>query len=65
MSAVLREGGSVAASYAYDPWGGESQAMESVPGIGSRFELPHYGYNAEEASPATGSQYLRSRWYDP
>ncbi len=65
MSAVLREGGSVAVSYAYDPWGGESQAMESVPGIGSRFELPHYGYNAEEASPATGSQYLRARWYDP
>ncbi len=65
VSAVLREGGSVAVSYAYDPWGGESQAMESVPGIGSRFELPHYGYNAEEASPATGSQYLRARWYDP
>ena len=65
VSAVLREGGAVAASLSYSPWGEEELAMESLPGYGDRFERPHYGYNAELASPEGGLQYLRARWYDP
>ncbi|MEC4271962.1 DNRLRE domain-containing protein, partial [Adlercreutzia sp. R25] len=64
VSAVLREGGAVAASYSYSPWGDETCATESLPGYGGRFELPHYGYNAEQSSPEGGLQYLRARWYD-
>ena len=65
VSAVLREGGAVAASLSYSPWGEEELAMESLPGYGDRFERPHYGYNAELTSPEGGLQYLRARWYDP
>lgn len=65
VSAVLREGGAVAASLSYSPWGEEELAMESLPGYGDRFERPHYGYNAEQSSPEGGLQYLRARWYDP
>ena len=62
---VLREGGAVAASLSYSPWGEEELATESLPGYGDRFERPHYGYNAEQSSPEGGLQYLRARWYDP
>lgn len=65
VSAVLREGGAVAASLSYSPWGEEELATESLPGYGDRFERPHYGYNAELTSPEGGLQYLRARWYDP
>lgn len=65
VSAVLREGGAVAASLSYSLWGEEELAMESLPGYGDRFERPHYGYNAELTSPEGGLQYLRARWYDP
>ena len=65
VSAVLREGGAVAASLSYSPWGEEELATESLPGYGDRFERPHYGYNAEQSSPEGGLQYLRARWYDP
>lgn len=65
VSAVLREGGAVAASLSYSPWGEEELATESLPGYGDRFERPHYGYNAELTSPGGGLQYLRARWYDP
>ena len=65
VSAVLHEGGAVAASLSYSPWGEEELAMESLPGYGDRFERPHYGYNAELTSPEGGLQYLRARWYDP
>lgn len=65
VSAVLREGGAVAASLSYSPWGEEELSMESLPGYGDRFERPHYGYNAELTSPEGGLQYLRARWYDP
>ena len=65
VSAVLREGGAVAASLSYSPWGEEELATESLPGYGDRFERPHYGYNAEPTSPEGGLQYLRARWYDP
>ena len=65
VSAVLREGGAVAASLSYSPWGEEELAMESLPGYGDRSERPHYGYNAEQSSPEGGLQYLRARWYDP
>ena len=65
VSAVLREGGAVAASLSYSPWGEEELAMESLPGYGDRSERPHYGYNAELTSPEGGLQYLRARWYDP
>lgn len=65
VSAVLREGGAVAASLSYSPWGEEEPATESLPGYGDRFERPHYGYNAEPTSPEGGLQYLRARWYDP
>ena len=47
VSAVLREGGAVAASLSYSPWGEEELSTESLPGYGDRFERPHYGYNAE------------------
>ena len=65
VSAVLREGGAVAASLSYSPWGEEELSTESLPGYGDRFERPHYGYNAELTSPEGGLQYLRARWYDP
>ena len=59
------EGGAVAASLSYSPWGEEELATESLPGYGDRFERPHYGYKAELTSPEGGLQYLRARWYDP
>ena len=65
VSAVLREGGAVAASLSCSPWGEEELATESLPGYGDRFERPHYGYNAEPTSPEGGLQYLRPCWYDP
>ena len=65
VSAVLREGGAVAASLSYSPWGEEELATESLPGYGDRFERPHYGYNAEPTSPEGSPQCLRARWYDP
>ena len=40
VSAVLREGGAVAASLSYSPWGEEELATESLPGYGDRFERP-------------------------
>ncbi len=70
VSAVMAGDGRIAASYAYAPWG-EAAADTgefggpALGGIGYQSELPHYGYNGEEATGAAGLQYLRARWYDP
>lgn len=63
VSSVV-SGGQVAASYTYSPWGEELQAAGALSGREGLQELPHYGYNAEQSSPAGGLQYLRARWYD-
>ncbi len=70
VSAVMAGDGRIAASYAYTPWG-EAAADTgefggpALGGLGYQPELPHYGYNGEEATGAAGLQYLRARWYDP
>lgn len=72
------EGGS-ATAYAYDGRGSVAQTLSASGTVSSWHmwgafgsqeagsalgELPSYGYNAEEAHPQTGLQYLRARYYD-
>ena len=52
---LLNDAGHVTASASYDPYGGpEGTALPSP-----------FGYTGELTDPATGSQYLRARWYRP
>lgn len=64
VSAVLSSTGAVEASYSYAPWGTESQVVSGSGSSSVRFQLPHYGYNAEEEAPSANLQYLHARWYD-
>lgn len=70
VSAIMAGDGRIAASYAYTPWGEAATDTgefggPALGGLGYQPELPHYGYNGEEATGAVGLQYLRARWYDP
>ena len=52
---LLNDAGHVTASANYDPYGGPEGAALPSP----------FGYTGELTDPATGSQYLRARWYRP
>ena len=52
---LLNDAGHVTASANYDPYGSPEGA--ALP--------PPFGYTGELTDPATGSQYLRARWYRP
>ena len=52
---LLNDAGHVTASASYDPYGGPEGAALPSP----------FGYTGELTDPATGSQYLRARWYRP
>ena len=52
---LLNDAGHVTASASYDPYGTPEGAALPSP----------FGYTGELTDPATGSQYLRARWYRP
>jgi len=52
---LLNDAGHVTASANYDPYGSPEGAALPSP----------FGYTGELTDPATGSQYLRARWYRP
>ena len=52
---LLNDAGHVTASANYDPYGSPEGAALPAP----------FGYTGELTDPATGSQYLRARWYRP
>ena len=52
---LLNDAGHVTASANYDPYGTPEGAALPSP----------FGYTGELTDPATGSQYLRARWYRP
>lgn len=57
MAQELTSSGAVTSWHSWGTFGGQ----EAGSALG---ELPSYGYNAEEAHPQTGLQYLRARYYD-